>query len=232
MNQPKILGIDDDVQIQRLLRKGLEGYGYKVSTSGNGSEGLMLAAQQAPDLVILDINLGSHPDGIEVCRDLRQWSKIPIIVLSVRDDKNIKLSALNAGADDYVVKPFDMDELDARIKAVLRRSVVSEATNANAEIHTGELTIDLAKRRVMVGQAEVHLTPKEYELLRLLATQPGKVLTYTTLLTAVWGEKHIGEQHYIRVFMNTLRKKLREDLINGPRYILTEPGIGYRFVDG
>ncbi len=227
----KILVVDDEPQIRRLLQTGLTGYGYQVITAPNGQEALKAAAQQAPDAIILDIALGSTPDGLEVCRNLREWSKIPIIMLSVRSEEQTKVAALNAGADDYLTKPFGMEELRARIQAILRRSATDAASTPMAEIRVGDLYIDLANRRVMVEGEEVHLTPKEYELLRLLATHPGKVMTHRTLLSKVWGSEYGEMDHYVRVFINQIRKKLRENPARNVRYILNEPGVGYRFID-
>jgi two-component system KDP operon response regulator KdpE len=227
----KILVVDDEPQIRKLLRTGLAGYGYTVITAANGQEALAAAAQQAPDAIILDIALGSQPDGLDVCRNLREWSKIPIIMLSVRGDERTKVAALDAGADDYLTKPFGMEELRARIQAVLRRVVLEPATTPSGEITVGDLHIDFANRRVMVEGEEVHLTPKEYELLRLLATHPGKVMTHRTLLNHVWGTEYGEMDHYVRVFINQLRKKLRENPARNIRYILNEPGVGYRFID-
>ncbi len=231
MNPMKILVVDDEPQIRKLLRTGLSGYGYQVITAANGQEALTLAAQQAPHAIILDLSLGAPPDGLEVCRNLREWSKIPIIILSIRGEERTKVAALDAGADDYLTKPFGMEELRARLQAVLRRTAMEPATNSAAEIRVGELLIDLADRRVTVGGEEVHLTPKEYELLRLLATHPGKVMTHTLLLNRVWGPEYGEMDHYVRVYVNQLRKKLRENPARNIRYILNEPGVGYRFVD-
>lgn len=227
----KILVVDDEPQIRRLLQTGLRGYGYQVVTAGNGTDALTLAAQQGPDVIILDIALGSEPDGLEVCRRLRQWTKAPIIMLSVRGDEKTKVLALNTGADDYLTKPFGMEELQARIQAILRRSAVETSSTSRAEIHAGALYIDLANRRVTVEGEEVHLTPKEYDLLRLLATNPGKVMTHRMLLTTVWGAEYGEMDHYVRVFVNQIRKKLRENPARNIRYIVSEPGVGYRFVD-
>jgi two-component system KDP operon response regulator KdpE len=227
----RILVVDDEPQIRKLLRTGLTGYGYSVVTAANGQEALTAAAQQSLDVIILDISLGSEPDGLVVCRNLREWSKTPIIMLSVRADEKTKVAALDAGADDYLTKPFGMEELRARIQAILRRIAIEPATSPNAELTIGNLHIDFANRRVTVEGKEVHLTPKEYELLRLLATNPGKVMTHRTLLNKVWGPEYGEMDHYVRVFINQLRKKLRENPARNIRYILSEPGVGYRFID-
>ncbi len=227
----KILVVDDEPQIRKLLKTGLGGYGYEVITAANGQEALVLAAQQAPQLIILDISLGSPPDGLEVCRSLREWSKTPIIMLSVRNEDRAKVTALDAGADDYLTKPFSLEELRARIQAVLRRMIVEPTASTKSEIVVGDLRIELAKHRVFVQDEEVHLTPKEYELLRLLATHSGRVLTHGAILNQVWGPEYSGMDHYVRVFVNQLRKKLCENPARNIRYILNEPGIGYRFID-
>jgi two-component system KDP operon response regulator KdpE len=227
----RILVVDDEPQIRRQLKIGLEGYGYEVLTSANGDDAIIQTAQQKPDLLILDISLGSEPDGIEVCRQLREWSKIPIIVLSVHGEDKMKVDALHTGADDYLTKPFSMAELEARIQAILRRVAVEPTTNAQAEIQVGDLYINLASRIVKVGGEEIHLTPTEYDLLRLLATNPGKVLTHRTILLKVWGSDYSEMSHYVRVFVNQIRKKLLENPSRNIRYILNEPGVGYRFIN-
>ncbi len=226
----KILVVDDEPQIRRQLKIGLNGYGYDVLTAANGQDALTMAAQHSPDMIILDISLGSEPDGIEVCRRLREWSKIPVIMLSVHSEEKTKVSALNAGADDYLTKPFGMEELRARIQAVLRRMVVEPGASPKGEIRVGDLYMDLVNRTVSVAGEEVHLTPKEYDLLRLLATHPGRVMTHHAILNAIWGPEYGDMDHYVRVFVNQLRKKLRENPARNVRYILNEPGVGYRFI--
>jgi two-component system, OmpR family, KDP operon response regulator KdpE len=226
----KILVVDDEPQIRKQLKIGLGGYGDEVLTAENGTQALILAAQHNPDMVILDISLGSEPDGVEVCRRLREFSRVPVIMLSVHSEEKTKVIALNAGADDYLTKPFGMEELYARILAVRRRIVTEPGLDTKAEIRVGDLYINLVNRQVFVEGDEVHLTPKEYELLRLLATHPGKVMTHRALLTQVWGSEYGEMDHYVRVFINTIRKKLRENPARDVRYILNEPGIGYRFV--
>jgi two-component system, OmpR family, KDP operon response regulator KdpE len=226
----KVLVVDDEPQIRKLLQAGLTGYGYQVMTAANGQEALVTAAQKPADVVILDISLGSEPDGLEVCRRLREWSKVPVIMLSVHGEEKTKVTALDAGADDYLTKPFGIEELRARIQAVLRRTAIEPMTSPNAEIRAGDLFIDLANRHVFVEGEEVHLTPKEYDLLRLLATHPGKVITHRAILAEVWGNEYSEMDHYVRVFINQLRKKLRENPARNLRYILNEPGVGYRFI--
>ncbi len=227
----KILVVDDEPQIRKQLKIGLGGYGgYDVLTAESGQQAIITVAQSSPDLIILDISLGAGPDGLEVCQRLREWSKVPIIMLSVHNEEKTKVAALMAGADDYLTKPFGIEELHARIIAIMRRIAVEPATNTRAEIRTGALFIDLVNRRVFADDEEIHLTPKEYDLLRLLATHPGKVMTHRAILSEVWGPEYGEMDHYVRVFINTLRKKLRENPARNVRYILNEPGVGYRFI--
>jgi two-component system KDP operon response regulator KdpE len=227
----QILVVDDEPQIRKLLRTGLTGYGYEVLTAANGREALASAAQNAPALVVLDIALGSEPDGVSVCRELREWSQIPVIILSVRGDEKTKVLALDAGADDYLTKPFGMEELRARIQAVLRRTAREPTSSPSGEICVGVLHIDLVNRRVKVEGEEVHLTPIEYDILRLLAVHPGKIMTHHMILAQVWGPEYSEMTHYVRIYVNQLRRKLRENPAANVRYILNEPGIGYRFID-
>lgn len=234
MIKVKVLVVDDESAIRKLLQRGLTGYGYRVEVATNGEEALTSAAQTPPDIILLDVNLSVAPHGLEVCQKLREWSKTPIIMLTVRDEKPIRLAALNAGADDYITKPFDMEELEARMRAVLRRSAANDMPVPNGEIHLYDLAVDLVNRRVMLHGEEVHLTPKEYDLLRLLITNPGKVLTFGMLLNEVWGPRaDTKSEHNVRVHINTLRKKLEDDFstTRKPRFIFNEPGIGYRFAD-
>ncbi len=231
MDKLKLLVIDDEPQIRRLLEHGLNSYGYSVVTTDNGEDGIVLAAQIEPAAIILDIQLRTAPDGVGVCKAIREWSAVPILMLSVADAKAIKLAALDAGADDYITKPFDMAELEARIRAVLRRSVMRDTKTADAIIQVRDLVLDLVKRRVTLKGEEVHLTPTEYDLLRLLAAHPGRVVTNQMLLEAVWSQDKAPQPHYLRVYVNTLRKKLGERADSEFHYIITEPGIGYRFTD-
>ena len=233
-NKTQVLVVDDEPQIRRLLQVGLSSYGYTVLLVSNGQDALVTATRQQPDIILLDINLGSDPDGLEVCRNLREWSTTPIIMLTINDDKSTKLAALNAGADDYVMKPFDMEELEARLRAVLRRSVREQSNTASGEIRVHDLVLDLVKRRVMLKGDEIHLTPTEYKLLVALASHPGKVLTLDTLILEIQGPAESPKsEHYLRVYINTLRKKLQDDLVHTtqPLYIYNEPGVGYRFAD-
>jgi len=225
-----ILVVDDEPQIRRLLSAGLVGYGHEVLTAADGAETLAFVAQRRPDLVVLDINLGREPDGLEVCRRLREWSRVPIIMLSVREDEMTKVKALDSGADDYLTKPFGMEELRARIEAVVRRAAVEPGAVPESIIRSGALELDLSNRRVLVDGTEVHFTPQEYEILKLLATHPGKIITHKTILSKVWGPEYGEMTHYVRIYVNQIRKKLRENPAADVRYILNEPGIGYRFV--
>ena len=226
-----ILVVDDEPQIRKLLSTGLSGYGHEVIAAADGAAALALVAQRRPDLVVLDIHLGPGPDGLEICRRLREWSRVPIIMLSVRGDERTKVQALDAGADDYLTKPFGMEELRARIQAVVRRAMVEPGGAAESVIRVGALELDLANRRVMVEGEEVHFTPQEYDILRLLATHPGKIMTHPAILSAVWGPEYADMTHYVRIYVNQIRKKLRENPAANVRYILNEPGVGYRFID-
>lgn len=225
-----ILIVDDEPQIRKLLQTGLRGYGYDVSTAATGHEALTMTAQQQPDAVVLDIALGCEPDGLEVCHHLREWSQVPILILSVRGDEKTKVAALDAGADDYLTKPFGMEELRARIQAVLRRVALEPTSTPTADIRIGALHIDLANRRVTVDGQEVHFTPIEYDVLRLLAIHPGKIITHRSILGQVWGAEYADMTHYVRIYVNQIRKKLRENPAANRRYILNEPGVGYRFI--
>jgi two-component system KDP operon response regulator KdpE len=223
---PIALLIDDEPQIRRLLRVTLEANGYRVFDAATGQDGVAQAAQRRPDVVLLDLGL---PDleGAEVLKRLREWSKVPVIILSVRDREDDKVAALDAGADDYVTKPFNSAELLARLRAALRHA---QPQGADAIFRTGDLEVDLAARAVRKRGQEVKLTPIEYSLLRLLVTHAGKVLTHRQLLTEVWGPKTVEQTHYLRVHIAHLREKL-EDESGGADLIRTEPGIGYRLVE-
>jgi two-component system, OmpR family, KDP operon response regulator KdpE len=226
-----ILVVDDDPQIRKLLKTGLGGYGYEVITAAEGQEALASVAQHSPGMIVLDISLGSQPDGLEVCRKLREWSRTPVIILSVRGEEKTKVLALDAGADDYLTKPFGMEELRARIQAVLRRSATGPSESPNRPIQVGALSVDPASRRVEVEGEEVHLTPTEYEILLLLVANPGKIITHRMILAQVWGPDYGEMSHYVRIYISQIRRKLRENPAANVRYILNEPGIGYRFVD-
>jgi two-component system KDP operon response regulator KdpE len=219
-----VLVVDDDAQILRALRTSLRTRGHEVQTAPNGETALEVLAEESFDLVVLDLGLPGI-DGQEVIRRIRTWSDIPIIVLSVRDAQQQKVSALDAGADDYVTKPFAIDELLARIRAVKRRSS-SEGTRA--VLRFGELELDLVRQAVRIAGELVHLTPTEHRLLEAMATNPGKLLTHAWLLQKVWGPRYAGESHYVRVYIQQLRRKLGDDP-GRPRFILTESGLGYRW---
>lgn len=234
MIKTNVLAVDDDPALRKLLNRGLSGYGYNVTTAENGEQGLTSAVRRNPDIILLDINLGGELDGLDLCQKLREWSKTPIIMLTVREEKSIKLAALNAGADDYILKPFDMEELEARIRAVLRRTALQPESSPSGELQFDDLVIDLVNRRVRLDEEEVHLTPKEYDLLKILVTHPGRVLTFDMLLHEVWGSFNSRKpEHNVRVYINTLRKKLKDDFssTSRPRFIFNEPGVGYRFTD-
>lgn len=225
---PLILIVDDEAPLRRLVHAALTGEGYRVLEAETGAQAVQLATQQ-PDLVILDLGLPDI-DGQDVLRQLREWYKAPIIVLSARDQENQKIKALDHGADDFVTKPFSTGELLARTRVALRHAARFPAESASSTFVVGDLRIDLATRRVHVGESEVHLTPIEYKLLTTLVRHSGKVLTHKFLLHEVWGPAHQGENHYLRVFMANLRRKLEADPAR-PRYLVTEQGIGYRLVD-
>lgn len=220
-----VLIIEDEPPIGRFLRVSLANEGYRVEQSGTGSEGLRTAASHPPDLILLDLGLPDL-DGQEVLRRLREWFAGPIIILSARDQESQKVTALDQGADDYVTKPFGMGELLARMRTALRHS---QRTNAeSATVSVGDLRFDLAARLVYRRNELVHLTPLEYKLLLTMVKYSGKVLTHRFLLREVWGPQDSHENHYLRVFVAGLRRKLEDDAAR-PRYILTEQGVGYRF---
>jgi two-component system KDP operon response regulator KdpE len=218
----KVLVVDDEIAIQRFLRVALTGQGIVVSEANTGQAALQAIVLHRPDLVILDLGLPDI-DGIEVTRLIREWSSIPIIILSVREQEEEKIAALDAGADDYLTKPFGMGELLARIRTVLRRQIT---TNSEPVFTTGGLVVDLTNRLVTINGAEVQLTPTEYDILRSLVTNAGKVLTSRQLLKQVWGEGY-DDLHILRVNVSNLRRKLEPDP-SRPTYIHTEPGVGYR----
>jgi two-component system KDP operon response regulator KdpE len=226
---PHILVIDDEPQILRAMRTILTEKQFKVTTASRGEEGLTLAAAGEPDLIILDLGLPDM-DGVEVCARLREWTQTPIIILSVRDSERDKVAALDRGADDYLTKPFGIEELLARVRVALRHSAGTQGTQTKV-IKAGPLTIDLAWHIVKRGEEEVKLTGTEYKLLSYLAANHGRVLTHQSILTHVWGEADANHTEYLRVYMRQLRKKLESDP-ERPQYILTEPGIGYRFIAG
>lgn len=226
-NEPHILVIDDELQIQRAIRTILTEKGFKVTTASKGEEGLTLAATHEPDIVILDLGLPDM-DGVQVCSRLREWTQCPIIILSVRDSERDKVAALDAGADDYLTKPFGIEELLARVRVALRHSARVQGTQSKI-VKSGDLQIDLAWHIIKRGEEEIKLTGTEYKLLSYLASNVGRVLTHQSILTHVWGPADANHTEYLRVYMRQLRKKLEIDP-ERPRYILTEPGIGYRFI--
>jgi two-component system, OmpR family, KDP operon response regulator KdpE len=221
----RVLVIDDEPQILRALQTNLRGAGYEVETAATAEAALSVAAMKPPDAVILDLVL---PDGrgTDVARELRRWSSAPILILSVVGEEQEKVAALDAGADDYVEKPFGIDELLARLRALLRRA----APAGDPVLELGELVIDLDKRAVTVGGRPVSLTPHEFELLRVLAQNEGKLMTHPVILREVWGPAYGDESHYLHVYVSQLRRKIEPDPAR-PRYLLTEPGAGYRLVN-
>ncbi|MFZ0481612.1 MAG: response regulator transcription factor [Terriglobales bacterium] len=223
-----ILVVDDEAQISRVLRTSLSSHGYDIRVANDGETALEIMKDWTPDLVITDLAM-PNMDGLELCRRLRTTSEVPIIVLSVRGEERTKVKALDAGADDYVTKPFGMEELLARVRANLRRHRLKESESALIE--AGDFRIDLGARSVFVQNRAVHLTPKEFDLLLYLARHPGKVITHRALLGAVWGGESTEQVEYLRVFVGQLRRKL-EPTPDSPRYIVTDPWVGYRFEPG
>jgi two-component system, OmpR family, KDP operon response regulator KdpE len=223
-SQARILIVDDEPQITRVLRTALSTQGYSLRIAANGVEGIEAVHEWKPDLVITDVSM-PQMNGVELCREIRAISQIPIIVLSVRNQERMKIEALDAGADDYVTKPFSIQELQARVRAQLRRSTAA-ATEAQEVIALGDFLIDIPQHRVVVRGQETHLTPKQFDLLVCFAQHAGQVLTHRTLLHTVWGT-NADQPEYLRVNIGQLRKKIEPS--DEPRYILTEPWIGYRF---
>jgi len=227
MNLPaRILLVDDEVSLQRTMTPLLRSRGYEVVTVGTGQDALAAAGIEPPDLVVLDLGLPDM-DGIEVCRRIRARWTMPIIVLSARGAERDKVGALDEGADDYVTKPFGSEELLARVRAALRRKSASDQP-ASGQWRRGDLVIDFDRRRVVRGDEEIRLTPKEFELLSLLARQPGRVLTSRAILKSIWGPNAVDQPEHVRVLMGQLRKKLEREPAR-PRYLITEPWVGYRF---
>lgn len=226
-SQPRILVVDDEPQLTRVLRTGLKSRGYDVRAAADGLAGFEAFNDWHPDLVITDLAM-PNVDGLELCRRLRAVSQVPIIVLSAKGEEKTKVEALDLGADDFVTKPFGIDELLARVRASLRRASappISDATQT--ALDSGDFHVDLESREITVRGKQIHLTPKEFDLLVYFIRHPGKVLTHRTLLAALWGGNYVEQNEYLRVFVGNLRKKIEPDAT--PRYILTEPWIGYRF---
>ena len=230
MAELTLLVIDDEPQIRRVVRHALEGDDARVLEAGSGREGVDLAAAERPDLIVLDLGLPDMP-GADVCRDIRGWSTAPIVVLSARHSDAEKAALLDLGADDYVTKPFSTIELQARVRAQLRRARLGGGTPGSTRIEAGDVAIDLVRRAVTRGGVAVHLTPIEWELLRVLATNAGRTMTHRQLFTQVWARAHGDAQQNLRVHVASLRRKLERDAVR-PRLIITEPGVGYRFETG
>jgi len=224
-----ILVVDDEPQITRVLKTTLSSQGYGIRTASDGEEALQLMKGWAPDLVVTDLRM-PNVDGLELCRRIRTESRIPIIVLSVKGEETIKVEALDAGADDYITKPFSVNELLARVRAALRRASTPEQPETPV-VEIGDFRIDIPGRTVRVKDREVRLTPKEFDLLVYLVKHPGKVMTHRALLGAVWGQNSIEQPEYLRVFVGHLRKKLEPEE-TAAHYIITEPWVGYRFEPG
>jgi len=219
----RVLVVDDEPQIRRFLRASLTGHDYQVIEAATGQAALNQVVSAKPDLVILDLGLPDM-DGLEVLRRVREWSQVPIVVLSVREREQDKIAALDAGADDYLTKPFGVGELLARLRTAMRHTLPAEQ---EPTFQTGELKVDLARRQVWVANHEVKLTPTEYAILKYLVAHAGKVVTHQQLLREVWGPAYVDEPHYVRVYVGQLRHKIEADPAQ-PRYILTETGVGYR----
>jgi two-component system KDP operon response regulator KdpE len=224
--KPVIVVIEDDPQICRFLRTSLSVQGFQVVEAATGERGVIEIGTRKPDLVILDLGLPGM-DGITVIRKVREWSAVPIIVLSARSQENNKIDALDAGADDYLTKPFSIGELLARMRVSLRHAAQLAGDGIETLFRVGDLQVDLSRRNVHVGDREIHLTPIEYRLLTVLIRHAGKVLTHRQLLLDVWGPAYVEHAHYVRIYMGQLRRKLESDP-NQPRYLLTEAGVGYR----
>jgi two-component system KDP operon response regulator KdpE len=228
-NAPQILVVEDDREIRRFVRAALESEGYRVCESETVARGVIDAGTRKPDVVILDLGLPDG-DGVDFIRSVRTFSALPILVLSARTEETSKVAALDAGADDYLTKPFGVAELTARVRAMLRRGTRT-SDNESPTVSFGDVTVDLANHSVTRGGNSIHLTPVEFRLLAQLAAHPGKVLTHRALLREVWGPSHVEHSHYLRIYMAHLRQKLEPDPAR-PRHLLTETGVGYRFVVG
>lgn len=229
MKKTRILIVDDELSIIKFLRANLASKGYEVLAVMNGAEALQAFEMESPDLMVLDIMM-PRMDGFEVCRRIREWSQVPIIMLSARGDEDDKVKCLDLGADDYITKPFGKDELVARVKAVMRRTESTAAVPTQPSFSSGDIDINFVRRQVTVAGKEVKLTPTEYNLLQEFVLNAGKVLTHTHLLNKVWGPEYREETQYLHVFTRRLRAKLEPDPSN-PRYIMTVSGVGYQFKD-
>ncbi len=226
MPDPVVVLIEDELQIRRFLRATLVGQGYRLFEAATGADGLIEVASRQPDVVIIDLGLPDM-DGLEVIRRLREWTAVPVIVLSARGGERDKVTALDAGADDSISKPFGADELLARIRVALRHTAGASHEGDESVFKVGALQVDLLRRHVVVDGTEIKLTPIEYKLLATLVRHAGKILTHAQLLREVWGPSHEDQAHYVRVYMAHLRHKLEAEPAR-PRYLLTEPGVGYR----
>ncbi len=226
VHEVKVLVIEDEPEIRRFLRAALPQHGYRLFEATAGQDGLAQAVAQNPEIILLDLGLPDM-EGREVIQQLREWTSVPVIVLSARDQERVKVDALDAGADDYVTKPFGLNELLARMRVVLRHAALVKGGTGEPVFATGDLRVDFQRRKVFVSEKEVHLTPIEYKLLTALVRYAGKVLTHRQLLREVWGPLHVEEAHYVRVYMRQLRNKLETNPAN-PRYLVTELGVGYR----
>ena len=230
-DRPRILVVDDEPQLTRVLRTGLKSRGYDVRAAADGLAGFETFSDWQPDLVITDLAM-PNVDGLELCRRVRAISQVPIIVLSAKGEEKTKVEALDLGADDYVTKPFGIDELLARVRASLRRSSTDSKIEPEPKtLDSGDFHIDLESRKVTVRGSELHLTPKEFDLLVYFVKHAEKVLTHRTLLAAIWGGDYVEQDQYLRVFVGNLRKKLEKE-VSGQNYIVTEPWVGYRFMPG
>lgn len=226
---PLVLVIEDEAPIRKFLRATLTAHGYRVIEAETGKDALIQAGMQPPEIVILDLGLPDM-DGLDVARQLREWTTVPIIVLSARGQETDKVAALDAGADDYLTKPFGVGEMMARIRVAMRHASATAANSTDSIFNVGDLQVDLSRRIVSIRDQEVRLTPIEYRLLTTLIKHAGKVLTHQFLLNEVWGPAHIHDTPYLRVYMAQLRQKLEQDS-SQPRYLVTESGVGYRLLD-
>ncbi len=227
-SEPLILVVEDEPQMRRFLRASLSSHGFRLIEAGTAQRAVAEATSQAPVLILLDLGLPDE-DGIDLTREIRSWSRVPIIVISARGREADKVDALDAGADDYLTKPFGVNELLARIRAALRRGA-DAAGSSQPTIQIGPLHLDLPRREVTLAGARLHLTPIEYRLLTLLARNAGRVLTQRQILEEIWGRAHVAQSHYVRVYMAQLRRKIEADPAR-PRFLVTEPGVGYRLRD-